>query len=71
MVPLLDVRLPELRTFASGTEGLVPCAVACDAEVTGEKESENKRELRREEEGGRVCKYSELGERVRELETYM
>lgn len=53
--PLLDVGLPEVRSFASGENGLVPGAVACDADVLGEEELEDESDLVCEKKHCSVC----------------
>ena len=55
LVPLLNVRLPELGAFAAGLDGLLPDALACDADIAGEEEVDYARDLAREEEERRIC----------------
>lgn len=55
VVPLLDVRLPEIRALAARGEGLVVRALARDAQVVRETVGEHRGHLRREEDERRVC----------------
>ena len=55
VVPLLDVGLPPVCAFAAGLDGLLVCALARDADVAGEEEVDDGRDLAREEEERGVC----------------
>ena len=54
-LPLFHVRLPELRAFSAGGNGLVPGALASDADVAREEEAQDESDLRAERYDCRVC----------------
>ena len=64
VLPFLDVGLPEIGAFAARGNGVSPGALAGDAEVEGEKESKDGRDLRTYEKDGRVwqCGGDALGD---------
>lgn len=44
-VPFLDVLLPKVRALAARGDCLVPCTLACDADITSEEEGDDRRNL--------------------------